>query len=105
MDFELAEMIAKYTNLDDAEQDASNETRESKVRSSAGHTSTIEALFRITDTINHQTATLVGMEMPKGKKPPRVQTQPRPVSALQIVLQEREEQELNDEMAKLGIQF
>ena len=71
--------------------------------SSVGHTLELEALYKIYDMLQVVNTTNIGMNLPKGKKPPRVRPLPRPVSAKQAEKHKRDREAVNNELAKLGI--
>ena len=98
---ELLEKIARKQELLGDETPV--EEVDVKATSSVGHTPELEALFKIYDMLQVVNTTNIGMNLPKGKKPPKVRPLPRPVSAKQAEKHKRDREAVNNELAKLGI--
>ncbi|QDF15389.1 tail assembly chaperone [Gordonia phage Mollymur] len=69
--------------------------------SAIGHTAEVELLMKIADWLQTLNSTLIGVNMPKGKRPPRVRPHPRPVSAIQVLRREREKAEVRNVLSGL----
>ncbi|MBF6085225.1 hypothetical protein IU485_28045 [Nocardia cyriacigeorgica] len=72
------------------------------VSSSAGYTHETYLLMMLYEAIQHLNSTLVAVNLPKGKKPPRVKPLPRPVSALDRERAKREMREVDRALAEMG---
>ncbi|WP_280404962.1 hypothetical protein [Nocardia brasiliensis] len=104
MDEELAkrivdiEMIRQATGLDESpEIDALP-----KVSSSAGFSHEVYLLMMLCDYMQQLNATLIAVNLPKGKKPPKFRPVPRPVSAVDRERAKREKEVVEDTLAELG---
>jgi hypothetical protein len=70
--------------------------------SSAGYTQETYLQMMIYEGIQQLISTLIAVNLPKGKKPPRVKPLPRPVSALDRERAKREMHEVEQAMAEMG---
>ncbi|MBM4575300.1 hypothetical protein GS415_00745 [Rhodococcus hoagii] len=79
-----------------------------KARSSVGHTPEISLMMTLCELIQQLNSTLIAVNLPKGKKPPRVRPMPRPVSALDVLRAEHEKAQVDSVVSQLisgGIEF
>lgn len=83
--------------------DSRVEEPRNQVRSSAGHDMTASLLMTVCDLLQQQTQTLIGVNLPKGKRPPKIHPMPRPISKLEVMRREREEDSVNEALSALGI--
>lgn len=67
-----------------------------------GWTREADLLAQLNDNIKVLTSTLIGVNLPKGKRPPRVRPTPRPVSAVEAVKRRIERDEAKQAMKELG---
>lgn len=70
-------------------------------RTSAGHSAEISLMMTLCELIQQLNSTLIGVNLPKGKRPPRVRPMPRPVSALDVARQQHEESQVDSLMDQL----
>lgn len=61
-----------------------------EVRSAAGHTAEISLMMTLCELIQQLNSTLIAVNLPKGKRAPRVRPMPRPVSALEVLRRRHE---------------
>lgn len=72
-----------------------------KPRSSAGHTPEISLMMTLCELIQQLNSTLIAVNLPKGKRPPRVQRMPRPVSALDVLRRVHEDAQVSSALDQL----
>ena len=71
--------------------------------SSVGSTDELELLRVIADRLSVLNSTLIGVNLPKGKKPPKVHPYPRPVSALQVLRRQKEREDVHGMLRDIGV--
>lgn len=100
---EHLEEIERQRELAGEDDEEAPEERDGIPTSSAGHTKEVELLCQVVDMLQVINNTNIGMNLPKGKKPPKFRPLPRPVSARQAIKHRRDREAVNEELAKLGI--
>lgn len=59
-------------------------------------------LAQLNDSVKVLTATLIGVNLPRGKTPPKVKPTPRPVTAVEAVKRRKSREEAADALKQLG---
>lgn len=107
MNFALAEEILnseeRMNALEELERSRVDDKAGKTIRSSAGFSKEVAALADVYDAVQQLRTTLIAVNMPKGKNPPRQEPYPRPVSALDVLRDRRDSLEVDAELAKLGV--
>lgn len=93
-----AEAIREAAGITDSDDDS----QLPRLSSSAGYTHETYLLMMLNEHIQQLNSTLIAVNLPKGKKPPRVKPLPRPVSALDRERARREMHEVHEAMAEMG---
>lgn len=70
-------------------------------RSPAGYTLEVNLLMTVCDLIQQLNSTLIGVNLPKGKRPPKVHPMPRAVTALDVLRRRSEAQEVDTAVTNL----
>ncbi|MGS2809392.1 hypothetical protein [Nocardia sp. MW-W600-9] len=83
-DFDIAEYTYARQQLD-AEDSPSEDESGPQVSTSAGYDLSVQTLMTIADLIQQLQATLIAVNLPEGKTPPKPRFLPRPVTALDVV--------------------
>ncbi|MDE8648075.1 hypothetical protein PXH69_24150 [Rhodococcus qingshengii] len=102
------ELAQKKLASADDEKNEEKERAEIKARSSAGHSPEISLMMTLCELIQQLNATLIAVNLPKGKKPPRVRPMPRPVSALEVLRAKHEKNKVDSVVGQLlsgGLSF
>ena len=73
-----------------------------EMRTSAGYDLHAQLLTLIGDLIQQLNTTLIAVNLPKGKSPPKVHSLPRPVSAFEVEKARREFEAVDDTLRDLG---
>ena len=73
------------------------------MRSSAGHTQEVSLLMNLSDQIQQLNSTLIAVNLPKGKRPPKVHPLPRPIGALEMKRAKAAEQAVDEALSQFGI--
>lgn len=71
------------------------------VRTSAGHTTEISLMMTLCELIQQLNSTLIAVNLPKGKRPPRVRPMPRPVSAYEVLRRRHEAEQVDSVVGQL----
>lgn len=107
LNFDLAESIInseeRMTALEELEKSGVDDSAGKTIRTSAGFTREVAALADIYDAVQSLRTTLISVNLPKGKNPPRQEPYPRPVSALDVLRDRRDAIEVDAELARLGV--
>ncbi|PBC38466.1 hypothetical protein CJ179_38330 [Rhodococcus sp. ACS1] len=97
LDTELAEeYYAVWAATQGPDQGKDGEDKKPQLRSSSGYSMQIQVLMAIADLIQQLNSTLIAVNLPKGKKPPKVRPMPRPVSAFDLVRARHEKDEVDN---------
>lgn len=72
-----------------------------EVRSSAGYTAEISLMMTLCELIQQLNSTLIAVNLPKGKRAPRIRPMPRPVSALDVLRRQYEEAQVSSVVDQL----
>lgn len=67
-----------------------------------GWTREADLLAQLNDSVKVLNSTLIGVNLPKGKRPPRVRPTPRPVSAVEAVRRRLDREEAKQALKELG---
>ncbi|MFD3463761.1 hypothetical protein ACFWVM_28940 [Nocardia fluminea] len=98
-DFDIAEYTYARQQLD-ADGDGRDEGESGpQVSTSAGYDLSVQTLMTIADLIQQLQATLVAVNLPEGKAPPKPRFLPRPVTALDVV---RARHAVDEEVDQVG---
>ena len=82
--------------LADLEPESDEKPDESlKTRSSVGHTMEVSLMMTMCELIQQLNSTLIAVNLPKGKKPPKVRPMPRPVGRLDVLREQRERDQVS----------
>ncbi|RBO87962.1 hypothetical protein [Nocardia puris] len=73
------------------------------ITSSAGYTTEVHVLLALCDLVQQLNATLIAINLPKGKQPPKVRPMPRPVTAIERERAQRERSAVDETLADLGL--
>lgn len=103
LDPEFAQMIKE--RMDEAGEDDEDDEDEDadwkpETRSQEGYTPEIAALYTLIEAVNEVPRTLIAVN---GKKPPKANKIPRPVSALDVLELEDERDEMHDLATRFGM--
>ncbi|RDI65764.1 hypothetical protein [Nocardia pseudobrasiliensis] len=102
MDLDLAEHILEVE--DETGGVAAQSADEGPIlRSSAGYDLNVQVLMTIADLIQQLNATLIAVNLPPDKSPPKIHPLPRPVSAVEVVRARRERADLATQLEVFGI--
>ncbi|MFI8976919.1 hypothetical protein ACIGO9_28835 [Nocardia asteroides] len=99
MDFDVAEYQFAATQSAKSDGAKSPDPR----TSSAGHDLQVQTLMTIADLIQQLQVTLIAVNLPEGKQPPKLRLLPRPVSALDVVRARHAKSEVDSALADLGL--
>ncbi|MEV0759521.1 hypothetical protein [Nocardia sp. NPDC050435] len=105
MDEDLARRIVDLETLRETAglaEASEDEPSLPRVTSSAGYSQETYLLMLLCDYVQQLTSTVIAVNLPKGKKPPKVRPLPRPVSAVDRERARREKQEVDATLAELG---
>lgn len=99
MDYDVAEYQFATTQSDSSQVGKPSDPR----TSSAGHDLHVQTLMTIADLIQQLQLTLIAVNLPEGKQPPKLRLLPRPVSALDVVRSRHAKAEVDTALADLGL--
>lgn len=100
-EIEREKMFTQGLTDEDVAEDTGDDPRDSPT-STFGWDRKADLLAQINDTIKVLTSTLVGVNLPKGKRPPKVKPTPRPVTAVEALRRRHEREAAADAMKQLG---
>ncbi len=100
---DLAEHLVRLEEANEAQQaGATSEDADPVMRSSAGYDLNAHLLLTIADLLQNLNTTLIAVNLPPGKTPPRPEPMPRPVSAVDVIHSRRERERAKAAEAAFG---